>query len=694
MRLMGLKQEHTFEPLFAFGEMLCVRCGLEEGRHRMPRIRMDERKRGYRFRRHPPRTDRIIGIDGEGKGRRPHRYTYLAAADEDGTEWDVRAPPDERLSSVDALAFLVSLPDRALCVSFAFFYDITKILQDLPDEAIWYLLHEDKRAIVVDGRIVYRAVQWNGFRLNMMNRRFTVQQGKKSITVWDVFAFFQGKFTSALKDWEVGTPEMRAEIERMKDQRATFDEMEDVEIEEYCRSECQNLAHLTRKLLNAHLAVGLKLTNYYGAGSTAKAILKIVKAKDYLAQPSEEMRHAVACSFFGGRFENSHHGPIDGPVYNGDISSAYPYQITRLPCLTHGRWEHIVNPSTFHVEQSRLALIRWHTPQRSVAPSQAFGSWPVRASTGTIAFPLTGEGGWVWKDEWEAGLKIATKAIAREAWLYHTDCDCQPFKSVPDYYRERVRIGKDSRGIVLKLGPNAIYGSLAQSKGLAPPFQCWIWASNITSGCRAQLLNAMCSVENSWNILMLATDGIYSKIPLTFDKPVETGTSDLPKPLGGWESKTVSQGVFCARPGIYFPLNPTADQLKEVRARGIGKKSLYEKWPLVVRAWAAHAKSCKLVGLQRFVGAKSSIHRSRKGYTRSPDYGEWVNHTIEVSFDPKPKRSGFADGQRLLPWQHFDWESEPYKPAIKSPEAVALMMAELIAIEQPDSEFLDTEYSE
>lgn len=200
---------------------------------------------------------------------------------------------------------------------------------------------------------------------------------------------------------------------------------------------------------------------------------------------------------------------------------------------------------------------------------------------------------------------------------------------------------------------------------------------------------------------MLATDGIYSKIPLTFEKPVDTGTKGLTKPdgtpageLGSWETKEVPSGVFCARPGIYFPLNPTESQLKEVRARGIGKKALYEKWPLVVRAWAVHAKSCKLVGLQRFVGAKSAIHKSRMGYTRSPDYGEWVNHTIEVSFNPNPKRAGFGSNQRLLPWQHFDWESEPYKPAIKSPEAIALMLAEQIALEQPDSEFLDVDYRE
>lgn len=691
---MSLKYEHAYSPVSQLIQD-CAKCGYPERYHRAKRTRVDVRERGYRKRYVRPRTDRIIGVDGEGLGRRPHRYTYLAAGDEKGWTADVKASPGGHLSSVDALNFLVSLPDRALIVSYAFFYDVTKILQDLPDEAIWYLLHEDKRGTVVDGRIIYRHVQWQGFRLNFMNRRFTVQQGKKSVTLWDVFAFFQGKFTTALKDWKVGTEDERAEIERMKDQRSTFEELNNAEIESYCRSECKQLAQLVRRVLDAHKAAGLVLKNYYGAGSSAKAVLNTFQSKTYMAQPSDGMRHAVACSFFGGRFENSVHGPIEGPIYNYDISSAYPYQITQLPCLAHGTWEHVKNPSISRIERAALALLHWHTPNILKISDQAFGPWPVRAKTGTIAFPLSGLGGWTWKKEFLAGLKLAPNAIATEGWFYETECACEPFRDIPALYRERVKLGKDGPGIVLKLALNAIYGSLAQSKGLSPPFQCWIWAANITSGTRAQLIDAICCAKNTNDILTLATDGISSKFPLTLAKPVDTGTGDLPKPLGGWEAKEpYASGIFCARPGISFPLNPTDDQLKEVRARGIGKKVLYEKWPLVVRAWSANATSCRIVGIQRFVGAKSAIHRSRGGFSRSADYGEWVNHTIEVSFAPAPKRMGFGDNQRLKPWHYFDWESEPYKEAIKSPEAQALAQAELIAMEQPDSEFLDGSYAE
>jgi hypothetical protein len=149
-------------------------------------------------------------------------------------------------------------------------------------------------------------------------------------------------------------------------------------------------------------------------------------------------------------------------------------------------------------------------------------------------------------------------------------------------------------------------------------------------------------------------------------------------------------GIFAARPGIYFPLEPTEDQLKHVRARGVGKKVLYEKWRSVVRAWSARAPHCEIVGIDRFVGVKSAIHESGEGYSRSRDYGEWIKHSIKVSFDPGPKRESI-NGQRLMPWRYLDWESEPYEPATKSPESAAMMLAEMIASEQPDTEFLDTE---
>jgi hypothetical protein len=266
-----------------------------------------------------------------------------------------------------------------------------------------------------------------------------------------------------------------------------------------------------------------------------------------------------------------------------------------------------------------------------------------------------------------------------EAWLYHTDCSCQPFKEVPRYYLERLKLGKDAKGLVLKLGLNSIYGKLAQSKGLNPPFQNWVWAGNITSGCRGQLISALTD-----DIIMLATDGVFSRSPLKLAAPKDTGTSSASKPLGGWEEKVYDRGMFVMRPGIYFPLDPTDDELKSVKARGLGKAVLYTQWRRMVEAWEKKEPILTIEGITRFCGAKSSIS---KAINRSENYGEWVPYSIDVTFNPHPKRESIRPDNSLTLWENLDWESIPYSAALESPEAKALKMLEVLADEQPNADF-------
>jgi len=478
------------------------------------------------------------------------------------------------------------------------------------------------------------------------------------------------------------------------------------EINEYCKVECKCLAQLVRALIDAHRDADLELKHYYGAGSTASALLDKFGIREKRGEHPKEMEHALACAFFGGRFENSVIGAISGPVYNYDINSAYPYHISRLPCLEHGTWKHVdgdrngqVLPT--RIRQATLALVRWEL--KAGMGITSWGPLPMRATDGTIAFPLEGRG-WCWKDEYliaEQGWNVR----ATEAWFYHTDCDCKPFADIPRMYLERIKLGKDSgKGQPFKLGPNAVYGKLAQSQGLNPPFQSWIWAGNITSSTRAQLLRAILSANVPWNILALATDGIFSRERLNLPRPFDTGTFNVSKPLGDWDEKVFPTGVFLVRPGIYFPQNPTEEQLKEVRARGLGKRVLYEQWRKIVEAFNAGKEDVQVTQLQRFIGVKSALSYGEKsGVKRSPDYGEWVEHPIVVSFDARPKRQPFGVGAKrgmlsesihLKPWPKFDWDSEPYKKAVQSPEAILLQLMEQICEEQPDSDFSEVDTGE
>jgi hypothetical protein len=661
---------------------------------------------------------RYCGVDGEGQGRINHRYVLLAASDESG-KMQRYVENTSGLDTETCLEFFLSLPHDCKLFGFYLNYDLTKILADLDNQRLFRLFRPEIRQRPASSKVrAPYAITWEKYRLNLQGTKFSVERGNKKKIIWDVGKFYQSSFVVALKDWKIGDPDVVKQIEYMKKQRSDFDRLDMKDVRKYCFDECQLLGQLVHKLVDAHTSVKLELKNFYGAGSTGGAMLQMMNIKDKKRDPIDEMKEPVAMAFFGGRFEHSVIGPIDGPIYSYDISSAYPYQIYFLPCLEHGRWEW--TGQRHRLEKARHALVKY-----TLSDSDKRYPWspfPYRLRDGTIIFPRCSGGGWIWRDEYIQGEKLFHNVVFKGAWVLEGDCQCRPFRRIPLFYRERLRIGKEGPGIVLKLGCNSCYGKLAQSIGV-PPFQCWIWAGMITSGCRAQLLEMLGLHKNMSNLLAVATDGMYTreeiKPPLpsntdTFDAVNERGELAM-KPLGGWEKKIIPKGVFFARPGIYFPLSPTEEELKSVRARGIGRAAMFESWQRMIDGWennqeiidlgkskckACNGKGCRYCQgtgqvdvITRFHGAKSCISVRNVGtkeeeYRRSPSYGQWEPRPIQMSLNPLPKREGIKRvgdygilGIRTAP---LDVMSQPYSNSMISPETIKMLFAEQEAIEQPD----------
>jgi len=658
-----------------------------------------------------------VGIDGEGQGRQDHRYVMLAWSNESGTQRrSLEAPEGSRLSSVECLDFILDTPNASRLFAFAFGYDLTHILRDLPDETIYNLFRPDLRQRK-PGYEKYgpKPVIWESYSLNLVGSKFSVSRGKTRRVIWDTFKFFQAKFITALEDWKVGDPVTLARMRAMKDQRAIFDSLTRAEILAYCYDECAYMATLAHKLTEAHEAAGLKLRAYHGAGSTGSAILKKLRIDKEVRHAPDipALQHATASAFFGGRFENSVIGDIPGPLWGYDISSAYPYQIAFLPCLSCGRWERVTKRNDLEGATTAIVCYSLNAPSKSLP----WGPFPFRLESGSIAFPSESGGGYVWLAEYLEGERLFPNVQFREAWVYRTDCQHRPFAEIPKYYLERLRIGKEGPGIVIKLGCNSCYGKLAQSVGTKPPFQSWIWAGMITAGTRAQILT-MLGLHRNWsNLVMVATDGIYTREKLDPPKPKPTGTdTEHRKPLGGWECKIAETGMFAARPGIYFPTAPTESDIKAVRARGVGRAVMLRSWRTMIDAWRNGQDKVRIAEVTRFHGAKSSIGRSGKPgsytYTRHsmlddegeavldsltgkprPRYGQWSTRPVDLSFNPRPKREAVGPDGRTLVMRAFpDMESVPYKRSTLSLEKWALKSFALEASEQPDGiDFADYE---
>jgi len=641
----------------------------------------------------------------------------MCAVSECGKEWSVQAknPDVDRLTTSECFEFILSLPIRHTKIfSYSFNYDITKMITDMDSRSIYRLMRPNLKSRKRRGKGAKLGpipIEWvspeNGetYLLNLLGTKFSVQSRGKRVVIWDLFRFFQGKFVKALTEWKVGSPELLKRMQEMKDKRSLLDRESFAAVIRYCTEECLCMAQLARKLVTSHESAGLELRTYYGAGSSGAAMLTAMGIKNKLAETPLQMRYAASCAFAGGRFENSVIGTVRENLQGWDISSAYPYQLTFLPCLEHGHWEHITSRTDLEkAEAQNGALVRYEL-RGSPGIRASWGPFPFRTKGGSISFPIESGGGWVWLDEFLAGERIYSHVRFREAFIYRNNCGCRPFEKIPEYYNLRLKIGKEGPGLVIKLGVNSCYGKLAQSVGNAL-YNSWIWAGMITSGCRAQILHMLSLHKDQSNLLMIATDGIVTRETLCPPDPLLTNTASTGKPLGGWEFKDNSKGLFFARPGVYFPLEPTIKEIASVRARGVGRGVILESWRKIVKAWETDGVEGKAVvsNVTRFCGAKTSISISGNGnvYNRAsatdgqaPSYGQWIARNVAMSFNPLPKREKLnPDGLTLeLRRFHGDEMSAPYLRALQryDPETMEMRTAELEMLEQPDGDFSDYE---
>jgi len=615
----------------------------------------------------------------------------------------IQAPDNGQLNTVECLEFILGIPERARLFAFAFQYDLTKILTDCDNETIYKLFRPELRQRKQDpNHRGPRPVYWEDYELNLVGSKFVVKRGKRRRVVWDTFKFFQSRFVDALDKWKVGEVETLERMRAMKERRSEFDKLTRDRILDYCLDECAYMATLARKLIDAHKTADLKLRAYHGAGSTASCILKKFKIDKAVRHGPPSISEPIASSFFGGRFENSIIGIAEGPINGYDISSAYPYQIAFLPCLECGTWEHVQSEKGLEGATTAIVHYGFGKPPSNLA----WGPFPFRLDSGSIAFPSTSGGGWVWLSEYAAGAALFPHVRFREAWIYRTECQHRPFADIPHLYLERLRIGKEGPGIVIKLGCNACYGKLAQSLGKDPPFQSWIWAGMTTAGTRAQILGMLGLHQDPSNLLMIATDGIYTREKINGPAPRDTGTmNEHKKPLGGWEEKIVKSGFFVARPGVYFPMSPASD-MGNIRARGIGRQNALTAYQTMISAWQEGKQSVNIAKVSRFHGAKSSIGRSGKPgewkYVRHgmmddsgrSRYGQWTERPIDLSFNPLPKRERVNPDGKTLRIRTFpkDLESMPYDRSVLSLEGWHLKNATAEILEQPDgTDFADWE---
>lgn len=643
----------------------------------------------------------FVGVDGEGydtiDGR--HVYNMLRAGG-----WFL-APEDGRdsLDTWECLDFLAELSTDVIYVAYFFDYDVTKILEQIG----WYKL---ARLMDRDGRKSEHGNPWpvdlkeGLYQVEYMPRKHFkvrkqngIKDGKPTYNKWtvinDVGPFFQCRFVQALEQWKIGTADERAAIALGKDARNSHRAEDFERVRGYNALECKLLADLMEQFRDACVDVGYIPRQWQGPGQIAEAMLHqngIPKSKEVglLTDPRNERLLTFARNaFYGGRPEISAVGHIQFPVIQWDINSAYPYALENVPCLEHGRFNHVVVES----RHKRMAILAGDQSGLDIKPLGIYyGSFdfngkghppslyglPIRSETGTISYPRRGRG-WYWG--FEILASVHQRFDATEGFEYVETCSCVPFSWVRKIYATRKAMGKDARGIVLKLALNSLYGKMAQSIG-SPKYANPIWASFITAFCRTQIQDAIhsCHAFESKcgrGIWMIATDAIFT----SYDLPIKEGGG-----LGQFSKEVHPKGIFLVQPGLYFRGNGGKPKTRGVpQALVIEHEQEFRENFIAMSAAGNMAVGSVRMELRSFVGIRQALHRHNLSIL-----GQWVRTTKTISFDWTNKRQpGFA--HRDFDNNHIntgpregrrDLETVPYSKDIGK----ILELQKLDSMDQPD----------
>jgi DNA polymerase type B, organellar and viral len=495
------------------------------------------------------RDDPFMGVDGEGGGRNRHGQQHYKL---------LRIGPHELytgrpLTTLQCLDFICSAPAETNLIGFAFGYDTTQILRDLSPERVDYLFAEKPFGPL-------RSLWWNDFAIEYIPRNYLkvwrLGRGERLFdvdgkpyyrryrikgsgrTIWECFGFFQCSFLKALRNYDIGR-EHWPTLKRNKARRSKFGRMTR-EIRRYCAIECDLLAELMTKFRSHCYATGLTPRTWSGAGKLADALHRkhqTITARELAELVPKAMLSFAQAAYYGGRFEITRTGEVAGPIYANDINSAYPAAMRDLPCLRHGRWNHVGADWLKSAPASALFIAALDFKHGLGFGLPPLCGLPVRTPKGILVWPGA-SGGTYWSPEIRSAEALGAVITYNHGWRYIKQCDCHSFDWIEPIFNYRKTLPQE-QGTPIKLGIASLYGKMAQHIG-APTFANMIYAGLITARVRARLNHAIALDPKA--IVMLATDAVFSTRPLALD---------FGPGLGQWSQK-IHPRLFIVQPGLYW----------------------------------------------------------------------------------------------------------------------------------------------
>lgn len=556
----------------------------------------------------------FVAWDGEAvnnmvPGSEDHPYSLFGSS----LGWRIKSYD---LTTLDCLSLLIESEQacpEAIHFGFAFGYDVNMILKDLP----LLQLKNLKRLT---------RTRYKGFDIEYVPRKwlrvgYGRKPGRTTLRVFDVFSFFGKGLAPVLREYAIGTPEQIDRIDSGKGERPNF-LYEDIttSIEPYWETELVLMVDLMDRFREILHGAGIFINSWHGPGAIASYLLRQHNIQLHMDKGSpERILDAARYAYFGGRFEPFVAGYYDGPIYSADINSAYPYSHSRMPSLANGKWVPELGRPEKNPSDIRLGLyrIKYQAPY-SARPMPL----PHRDKSGSVSFSNATEG---WFHAPEAGL-VFNDPMAEflESWVFEDD-GSYPFDWINELYIKRLELkaNGDPTQIAFKLGPNSLYGQVAQRAGWEhvdgpPKWHQLEWAGSITSECRSMVYAVARSAGKA--LVSVDTDGVLSLAPFQY---LPNGDGNA---LGQWKV-TEYTGLFYIQNGIYW-LRDSEGQWLPPKTRGIPRKKLAFDtiFPVVARG----EDIC--VSQHSFIGYGTALRG------RMDEWRHWVDAPRTISFGGTGKR--------------------------------------------------------
>jgi hypothetical protein len=375
-----------------------------------------------------------------------------------------------------------------------------------------------------------------GLKIKYLNKKcLTLTKGNTTINIFDALQYFIGAGVGGSSSLDNVA---KAYLGEQKDYKGKYqdkifpDEIEYnelMQIIEYCFLDCK----LTAKLMNIWIDsfynnFGFYPNKFYSAGFVSVLVMKTGLNEFYPFRKTPFIVQDLAYkSYFGGRFEIMAKGFMEN-IYHYDIKSAYPYAMSLLPDLNRGRWFRIKSKEEF-LKHARNKVgfyqIIVDVKEKKVAP------FMFRDDGGAVSCPrgkfLTHTTGY----ELTKALDYYDFDLLKIEGFYFNKPDNEDKTEfnelIEGMYKTRMAQTNAGQKYVYKVIINSIYGKTAQSKpepkGLFNPILC----ASITGLCRSMLLDV--AKDNKNDIVMFATDGIFSKKPLPCKIGEQLGEYDYEK---------------------------------------------------------------------------------------------------------------------------------------------------------------------